>query len=71
MPAGKVTDFHRAVLLEDGEQVVFSWVEWPSKQVRDEAWPKLMKDERMMPDGDMPFDGKRMVYGGFETILDD
>jgi len=71
VPAGKVTDFRRAVLAEDGEHVVYSWIEWPSKQVRDEAWPKLMKDERMMPDGDMPFDGKRMVYGGFETILDD
>ena len=71
VPAGKVTDFHRAVLLEDGEHVVFSWVEWPSKQVRDEAWKKLVKDPRMQPQGEMPFDGRRMVYGGFETLLDD
>ena len=71
VPEGKVTDFRRAALAEDGEHVVFSWIEWPSKQVRDEAWPKLMEDDRMKPDGDMPFDGKRMVYGGFETILDE
>ena len=71
VPAGKVTDFHRAVLLEDGEHVVFSWVEWPSRQVRDEAWKKLVKDPRMQPQGEMPFDGRRMVYGGFETLLDD
>ena len=70
VPDGKVTDFRRAALADDGEGVVFSWVEWPSKEARDQAWPKLMKDKRMMPDGDMPFDGKRMVYGGFETLLD-
>lgn len=71
VPVGKVTDFKRAVLAADGESIVFSWIEWPSRQVRDAAWPKLMKDERMMPDGGMPFDGKRMVYGGFEPLLDD
>lgn len=70
VPEGKVTDFRRAVLAEDGEGVVFAWIEWPSRQARNEAWPKLMKDERM-PGSQMPFDGKRMVYGGFETILDD
>lgn len=67
---GKVTDFHRAVLAGEGEGIVFSWIEWPSKQARNEAWPKLMKDTRM-PGSEMPFDGKRMVYGGFETTLDD
>lgn len=71
VPEGKVTDFRRATLAGDGEHVVFSWIEWPSKQARNEAWPKLMEDARMKPDGGMPFDGKRMVYGGFETILDD
>src|SRR5690554_923101 len=71
VPDGKVTDFRRAALAKDGEGVVFSWVEWPSKQARNDAWPKLMKDKRMMPGGEMPFDGKRMVYGGFETLLDD
>lgn len=70
VPAGKLTDFRRAVLLEDGENVVFSWVEWPSRQVHDEAWPKLSEDPRMKPAGDMPFDGKRMIYGGFAPLLD-
>lgn len=70
VPDGKVTDFRRATLAENGEGVVFSWIEWPSKEARDQAWPKLMEDERMMPNGEVPFDGKRMVYGGFETLLD-
>ncbi len=71
VPEGKVTDYRRAVKAEDGENVVFSWVEWPSKQVRDEAWPKVMADERMKPDQyTMPFDGKRMIYGGFMPLLD-
>jgi uncharacterized protein YbaA (DUF1428 family) len=67
---GETTDFYRAVKAEEGENVVFSWMVWPSKQARDEAWPKLMEDERMQPDGGMPFDGKRMFYGGFEILLD-
>jgi uncharacterized protein YbaA (DUF1428 family) len=68
---GKVTDFRKSVLAEDGEQVVFSWIEWPSKEARDAAWPKLMEDERMKPDAaNMPFDGKRMFWGGFQPILD-
>jgi uncharacterized protein YbaA (DUF1428 family) len=68
---GKVTDFYRAVKAEGGENVVFSWVEWPSKEARDEGWKKVMADERMKPDPDnMPFDGKRMFWGGFEVMLD-
>lgn len=67
---GKVTDYKKAVKAEDGENVVFSYVEWPDKKTRDDAWEKIMKDERMQPDGDMPFDGQRMFWGGFETILD-
>ena len=70
IPEGKVTDFHRAVQAADGENVVFSWIEWPSKAARDEAWKKVMEDERMKPDGAMPFDGKRMFWGGFAPILD-
>jgi uncharacterized protein YbaA (DUF1428 family) len=71
VPDGKVTDFKGAVQAKDGEEVVFSWVEWPSKQVRDQAWPKIMEDERMKPDhANMPFDGQRMIYGGFVPILD-
>ena len=67
---GKVTDFNRATLKEPGEKVVYSWIEWPSKEARDAAWGKIMEDERMKPDGDMPFDGKRMMWGGFTPILD-
>ena len=66
---GEVTDFYRAVKAEPHENVVFSLIEWPSKQVRDEAWAKVMQDQRMQPQ-DMPFDGKRMFWGGFEKILD-
>jgi uncharacterized protein YbaA (DUF1428 family) len=71
VPDGKVTDYRMAVKAEDNENVLFSWVEWPSKEVRNEGWKKVMEDERMKPDGnEMPFDGKRMIYGGFEPILD-
>jgi uncharacterized protein YbaA (DUF1428 family) len=67
---GQVTDFYRAVKAEDGESVVFSFIEWPDKQTRDTAWAKIMADESLRPQGDMPFDGKRMFWGGFEKILD-
>jgi uncharacterized protein YbaA (DUF1428 family) len=67
---GKVTDFRRSVNAEEGETVVFSWVVWPSKAARDAGSQKVMADERMKPDGDMPFDGKRMIYGGFATVVD-
>jgi uncharacterized protein YbaA (DUF1428 family) len=71
VPKRKVTDFWRAVDAKDDETIVFSWIEWLSKKARDEAWPKLMADPRMQPNKDnMPFDGKRMIYGGFATILD-
>jgi uncharacterized protein YbaA (DUF1428 family) len=67
---GEVTDFYRAVKAEPNETVVFALIEWPDKQTRDQAWEKIMKDERMQPEGDMPFDGKRMFWGGFEKIVD-
>jgi uncharacterized protein YbaA (DUF1428 family) len=71
VPDGKVTDFKGAVKAKDDEVVVFSWIEWPSKQVRDEAWPRLMQDERMKTDREnTPFDGQRMIYGGFAPVLD-
>lgn len=71
VPDGKVTDFRRAVEAGADEIVVFSWIEWSSKQVRREAWPKLMADSRMRPDRDkMPFDGQRLIYGGFTTVFD-
>jgi len=67
---GEVTDFYRAVKSEDGEKVVFSFIEWPDKATRDEAWKKIMADESMKPEGEMPFNGQRMFWGGFEPILD-
>jgi uncharacterized protein YbaA (DUF1428 family) len=67
---GKVTDFFRAVKAEEGENVVFSWIEWPSKEARLEGWGKVMADPRMKPPEPMPFDGKRMFWGGFLPILD-
>jgi uncharacterized protein YbaA (DUF1428 family) len=67
---GKVTDFYRAVKAEDGETIVFSFIEWPDKQTRDDAWGKIMTDESLKPEGEMPFNGQRMFWGGFEKILD-
>ena len=63
---GEVTDFYRAVKAEDGETVVFSFIEWPDKQTRDDAWDKIMADESLKPEGDMPFSGQRMFWGGFD-----
>ncbi len=68
VPEGKVTSFPMAVQLKPDEVVVFSWIEWPSKQVRDAGMAKIMADPRMT--GEMPFDGKRMIYGGFQTVFE-
>lgn len=69
VPEGKLTDFRRAVKAEPGEVVVFSWVEYPSKQVRDSATAEMHEDERLKS-ADMPFDGKRLIFGGFIPMLD-
>ena len=66
---GQVTDYYRAVKAKDGETVAFSFIEWPDKAARDQAWQKIMQDERMQHGGEL-FDGSRMFWGGFEKILD-
>lgn len=69
-PYGKLTSFPRAVQATEGEVVVFSWIVYPSKAVRDAANEKIMKDERLTKLMDpMPFDGKRMIFGGFKPFL--
>jgi uncharacterized protein YbaA (DUF1428 family) len=70
VPAGKQTDFQRAVHATADETVVFSWVEWPDKATRDGAVKKMMEDPRMDPkENPMPFDGMRMIVGGFSPVL--
>jgi len=70
---GELTSFPRAVKLEDNEVVLFSWIVYPSRAARDEINDKVMKDPRMadmMDPKNSPFDGKRMIYGGFEMLVD-
>ena len=74
VPEGKLTDFRRAVQANSDETVVFSWIEWPDKATRDAAMNRmddLMKtDDRFNPaKNPMPFDGKRMIYGGFAPVV--
>lgn len=74
VPHGKQTDFYGAVQAKEDEAIVFSWIEWPDQATRDQAMSKIMdpsfSDPRMDPETNpMPFDGGRMIYGGFEPIL--
>ncbi len=68
VPAGQHTDFRRAVDLQPDETVVFCWMTWPDKATRDKAYQTMMEDT---PNTEMPFDGKRMVYGGFAPLIDE
>src|SRR5690606_4771151 len=71
VPDGTVTSFPMAVKKKDDETVCFSWIVWPSKRVRDEGMKKVFADERMRPENNpMPYDGKRVIFGGFETLVD-
>ncbi len=71
VPEGKLTSFTMAVKREADETIALGWVTWPSRAARDEGWAKVMADPRMAPDAmTMPFDGKRMIFGGFEVLQD-
>ncbi|MEO1137200.1 MAG: DUF1428 domain-containing protein [Pseudomonadota bacterium] len=72
VPEGDLTSFPLATKKKDDETVVFSWVIWPSKEARIQGMEKAMEDPRLSPETNpMPFDGKRMIFGGFEMILED
>src|SRR5207253_3928215 len=71
VPRGKLTDFYGAVQAKEDETVVLAWFEYPDKATRDAANEKMRTDPRMQPTGDAPFDGKRMIFGGFEAIVDE
>lgn len=71
IPEGKVTSFPMAVKLEPNESVVFSWITWPTRSARDSGMEKSMADPRLNQNPEaMPFDGKRMIFGGFEAFID-
>jgi uncharacterized protein YbaA (DUF1428 family) len=71
VPEGRLTDFRRAVQATPDETVVFAWVEWPDRATRDAGNRTVMEDPRMSGDASsMPFDGRRMIFGGFETVLE-
>jgi uncharacterized protein YbaA (DUF1428 family) len=71
VPEGKVTSFPMAVQCKPDETVVFSWILWPSKAVRDDGMAKFMNDPICdMEKNPMPFDGKRLIYGGFDVLID-
>ena len=70
VPYGELTSFPRAVQAKEDEVVVFSWIVYRSRQERDDINAKVMDDPRLKGDQwQMPFDGKRMIYGGFEMML--
>ena len=70
VPEGKLTSFPMAVKRKDDETVVFSWITWPSREARDAGMKKVMADPRLQPEtSPMPFDGKRLIYGGFQMIV--
>jgi len=71
VPEGKLTSFPMAVQRKEDEAVVFSWVTWPDKAARDAGMAKFMADPRLSPEKTpMPFDGKRMIFGGFQAIVE-
>ena len=69
IPDGDQTDFRKAVKAEPDEKIVFSWVIWPDKETATTGHKRMMEDDRMKEFGDMPFDGKRMIFGDFEPLF--
>ena len=70
VPEGAINSMHAAVFRKDDETVVFSWITWPDKATRNASMAKIMVDPRMSPDRNpMPFDGRRVIFGGFEAIV--
>lgn len=69
IPDGKVTDFKRAVKAKPDEAIVFSWIEWPDQATAQAAHDRMQTDERWENVGDMPFDGMRMIFAGFEPLF--
>jgi uncharacterized protein YbaA (DUF1428 family) len=75
VPDGTLTDFRKAVQATEDEDVIFSWIEWPDKETRDKGYAIMMDPENKDPRMDqeknpMPFDGKRMIWGGFRPVVD-
>ncbi len=70
VPDGKRTDFKRSVALKDGETVAVGWITWPNRATRDAAWEMIMQDQRMVGGEAPPFDGKRMIFAGFDVVLE-
>lgn len=68
VPDGKVTDFRKAVALQDGETVAVGWITWPDRATRDKGWQTMMQDERMIGMDTPPWDARRMIYAGFNVI---
>lgn len=69
VPDGKLTSFPMAVKLEPDETVVFSWIRWPDKETRTKGLDAVFKDKRMAS-AEMPFDGARMIFGGFDLLME-
>jgi len=70
VPEGELTSMPMAVQLAEGETVVIGWIRWPSQEVANAAWAKMETDPRMAELAEMPFDGKRMIMGGFDVMLE-
>ncbi|MEL6977954.1 MAG: DUF1428 domain-containing protein [Pseudomonadota bacterium] len=68
VPDGALNSFHSAVMRKPDETIVMSWIAWPSKEVRDQGWEKIRADPEMA-ENPMPFDGSRMIFGGFDVLV--